>query len=129
MELHSTRKYDQAEPNYRIALATFRRLQEDDRAAPALVGLGTLLIRREGPSEKDYDDAETFLLEALDIFQDAPFKWVGERRKAFEGLRALYGPDVWDLPEDLAEIEADLEALEAELRTPDRDGERVEPQG
>jgi predicted Ser/Thr protein kinase len=128
VELHLTGKYDQAEPNYRIALATFQRLQEDDRAAPALVWLGTLLIQREGASEKDYDDAETFLLEALDIFQAAPSKWLDERREALEGLRTLYGPDAWDLPEDLAEIEADLEALEAELRTPDRDGERVEPQ-
>ena len=33
--LHAARKYDESEPHYRNALATFQRLGEDERAGPA----------------------------------------------------------------------------------------------
>ncbi len=109
-------RLDEAEPKYRRALAAFQRLREDDRAGPVLVSLATLLIRREEPSDKDYEDAEGFFAEALDLFRRDPLKWHEERRKALEGLQVLYGPDVFDVPDELGAVEAELRELEANVQ-------------
>ncbi len=114
--LHGEDKYDEGEPHYRNALNTFRRLQRDGRTGPAAVGLAALLIERNQahaePADADYEQAEVLLWEALDVFDRGPTAGVPDRRRALEGLRTLYGPDVWDLPEDVAEIEAMLVALD-----------------
>jgi tetratricopeptide (TPR) repeat protein len=114
--LHGEGKYDEGEPHYRNALDVFRRLQRDGRTGPALVGLASLLIARNQtgaePADADYDQAEVLLWEALEVFDRSPTAEVSDWRRALEGLRTLYGPDVWDLPEDVAEIEAMLVALD-----------------
>ncbi|UCC31160.1 MAG: serine/threonine protein kinase, partial [Phycisphaerales bacterium] len=118
--LHADGEYDRALPKYRNALATFRRLGRDKDTGPALIGLATLLTQRDAPTDQDYEDAETFLQEALAVFEGNPTVWIAERRKALELLRTLY-TEVWDAPELLAAVEAQLAALEA---TPS-DSERV----
>jgi len=110
--LHAGEKYDRALPKYRNALATFRRLERDEHTGPALIGLATLLTQRDAPTDKDYEDAETFLQEALAIFERNPTVWIAERRKALEILRTLY-TEVWEAPELLATVKARLAALEA----------------
>lgn len=111
--LHDADRYDKAEPKYRRALATFQRLQQDDRAASTLLALATLLIQRDEPTDKDYEDGEDFLLEALEILERDPVARRSERRQALEGLRTLYGPEIWDEPEYLAEVETQIEILDA----------------
>lgn len=112
---HQDGRLDTAEPRYRNALATFQRLGEDERAGPVLVSLASLLIQRSEPSENDHNDAETFLLDALDISHQYPLKWRNERRKALEGLLVLYGPEIFDVPEELADIQTELRQLDANL--------------
>ncbi len=114
VELHMSGKYTEAEPRYRNALATFERLGEDERAGPTLVKLGTLLLGREESTEGDYESTEDFLNRALEIFQLNAGAWIDERRTALQGLRKLYGPDIWDLPEALTQIVSELAGLERE---------------
>ncbi len=111
--LHAARRLDEAEPHYRNALTTFQRLAEDERAGPVLVGLGTLLLQRDKPSESEYEAAEDFLDTALDIFERDPADWIAQQRQALEGLRTLYGSAVWDEPDLLAAVAAELAALDA----------------
>jgi tetratricopeptide (TPR) repeat protein len=111
--LDETGRHERAEPKYRNALATLRRLQQDDRSGPAALALANLLIKRVGPSDKDLEDAEDLFLEALAIFENNPVTWMKEQLEALQGLRKLYGPDVWDEPEQLAEVETKLKILEA----------------
>ena len=119
---HADRKYDLALPSYRNALRVFKRLRRDEHTGPALIGLASLLTQRTAPTDQDYEDAETYLREALVIFRENPTLWIAERRNALELLRTLY-TEVWDAPELLAAVEAQLAALEA---TPS-DSERVLP--
>ncbi|MGD2109865.1 MAG: serine/threonine-protein kinase [Phycisphaerae bacterium] len=114
--LYQNGKPDAAEPKYRNALATFLRQGEQDRALPVLLNLATLLTERDSPSNKDYDDAETFILDALEIIRRHPLRWQPERRKALQVLRVLYGPDVFDIPDEVAAIDAELERLDAAQR-------------
>jgi serine/threonine protein kinase len=114
-------RYDKAEQKYRNALAVFQRLGQDERSGPALVGLGTLLLKRTNPTEKDYGDAEQFLDAALGIFESKPGAWITQRRFALEGLRTLYGADVWDEPDLLDDVQQELAALDAGAPRGDRD--------
>lgn len=75
--------------------------------------MATLLIQRDEPTDKDYEDGEDFLLEALEILERDPVARRSERRQALEGLRTLYGPEIWDEPEYLAEVETQIEILDA----------------
>jgi len=111
----------EAEPKYRNALATFARLNEDDRTGPVLVDLGTLLIEREEPSEQDYLDAEDFFLDALEILRHTPLQWRSELLQALQGLGVLYGPEIFDVPED--EIPEEVTAIIAELARLDAEAE------
>ena len=116
VELHSAGKHSEAEPRYRNALATFERLEEDDRVGVTLVGLGTLLLERETATEHDYESVESFLDRALAAFQRDSGPWIDQRGRALRGLRTLYGPDAWNLPDALKQIISELEALEREAR-------------
>lgn len=108
--------YDQAEPKYRGALATFRGLGETKRAGPVLIELAALLIERnlarQTPSENDYVEAEQLFGQALDMFQQNPRIWRDEQRRALEGLRTLYGPSIWDEPEFLRQTEEEIASLD-----------------
>lgn len=127
--LHENGRLDEAEPKYRRALAAFQRLREDNRAGPVLVSLATLLIQRDEPSDKDYEDAEVFFVDALDLFRRDPLKWHEGRRKALEGLHVLYGPDVFDVPDELGAVEAELRELDANLQKRDDEAaSRTPPQ-
>jgi hypothetical protein len=119
----------EAEPKYRNALATFVRLDETDRAGPILVDLGTLLIEREQPSEQDYLDAEGFFLDAIEIFRRAPLQWRAELMQALRGLKVLYGPEIFDVPEEVRAIETELAQLEAEAEARKNQTIRPQPQG
>ena len=111
VELQSGGKFDEAEPNFRNAQATFDRLGEIERAAATRLRLATVLIDRPSATESDHATAEQLLVEALEAFDLDPRAWVEERRLALERLVFLYGPSVWDEPELLAAREAELEAL------------------
>jgi hypothetical protein len=78
--------------------------------------LAALLIQRNQtrtePIDPDYEEAEAMLWEALEVFDRKPAAFRAERRQVLEGLRTLYGRNVWDLPDDLAEIEAELARLQ-----------------
>ena len=117
--LHSDGKYDKAEPKYRNALDTFRRLREDSRAAPTLLALATLLTQREEATDEKLIEAETYLLDALEIFRDDPETTRVEQHQVLALLRWMYGPEVWDLPEELADIETQLADLNASETRPD----------
>jgi aminoglycoside phosphotransferase (APT) family kinase protein len=109
--LHQAGRLDQAEPHYRNAFSIFRRLpHQEERTASTRVGIGSLFLERLEP---DYDKAEEFLREAVTMF-DSGIKASGdEHRKALEGLRRIYGPEVWDDPAALSEVEQKLHWLEA----------------
>lgn len=124
---HNDGNFDTAEPHYRNAVGIFARLGEDERCGPALVKLATLLLQRTEPTDKLLSDAEGFFLEALDIFDltaltrtSRPLVWYKERRQALEGLGKLYASELWDNPEALSDIEAELDALEAARLAPPR---------
>lgn len=113
--LRAQEKYDEAEPHYRNALATFRRLGRDQRAGPAALDLAGLLIdrnrQRTAAADRDYEEAEALLAEALAAFDQDRDEWPDKRRAALERLRWLYGPEAWNDPVFLADVEAELEAL------------------
>ena len=111
-ELHAAGKHAEAEPPYRNALSTYQRMGEEKRIGPTQVSLGTLILDRGGPTEADYESAAGFLLDALDVYERLPAPWTEDRRRALQGLRRLYGPDLWDDSEALAETEAELKALD-----------------
>jgi tetratricopeptide (TPR) repeat protein len=132
--LHGDRRYDEAEPHYRNALATFNRpgFEREERAGQALIGLASLLMQREDAAEGDYEEAEAHLLDAMAIFERDPVQWVGELRRVLEGLRTLYDPEygveVWDEPELLAEVLEELKTLDAAAARPDPDSPPPPPQ-
>ncbi len=121
--LHAFGRLDQAEPNYRSALATFRRLGENERIASALVGLGGVLLLRPEPTDNDYEQAEAYLGEALQLLEANPGVDAEERRSALEGLRRIYGAEVWNDPDALADVEGRLRGLNEPGKAP-RDGPR-----
>lgn len=112
--LHESGRYNQAESKYRSALTTFQRLNQDKRAGPVFVAMGTMLLQRPEPTDRDFEEAEGFFVDALEVFEENPAEFTAERRAALQGLGTLYGPDVWDEAEALAEIEAELRAVEDE---------------
>ena len=114
--LHDGGKFEQALPKYLSAVATFRRLELKERAGPAMVRLGSVLLQRADPADQDYGAAEGFLVDALDIFDERPMEWIPERLSALRGLQLLYGPDIWDLPDEMAEVEAEIAELDAAFR-------------
>lgn len=134
--LHANQRLSEAEPHYRNALATFRRLRRGGRVGlarvgPTLVGLGTLLIdrnvNRDVSTESDYEEAESLLHEAIEIFQDDPATWHVEQSRAFRGLQKLYGPAVWNEPQRLMAVEAALADLRPDSPAPETTDSPVRP--
>jgi len=116
---HEVGKLDRALPKYRKAFAIFERLgrYEGRYLGRTMLGLGSLLVARNDPSdgisdpiEKDYEEAETLLHNGLELLEGDASTLSGEQRdgiiEALNAIRDLYGPVVWDLPEELAEVEA-----------------------
>ncbi|MCH7873009.1 MAG: serine/threonine protein kinase [Planctomycetes bacterium] len=112
VELRAAGKLLEAEPRYRNALATYQRLGEQERTIPALVALGTLLLEQEGAAEAEYELAEGFLLDALETIELVAPDRTDLTREALKGLRRIYGPDIWDDAEALAEVSAEIEQLD-----------------
>lgn len=109
-------KYDQAEPRYRNALATFERLSRATDTAATQLDLGSLLmVRSATDKETDYDNAEMFLMDAKTVF-------AAQGSAGFEKLRLtllrfldLYGPTHLDEPEARAGIEKELAELDGRI--------------
>ena len=52
--------------------------------------------------------------------------WLAELRRVLNALLFLYGPEVWDEPEEMADVQVELERLEAEaLRAEDDNAEEA----
>ena len=105
-------RYDRAKPLYEAALQTFQYQQLRRKIIPLLERLGTLLVKRERPTETDYDEAESYFLETLDLTSAEPRRWLKTRSAALEGLIMLY-TDFWEDPERVADFKSEL----AELRS------------
>ena len=79
--------------------------------------LGSLLIMRpaQGGQDKarDYENAEGFLLDAVEIFRKAGPAARPRQREALLLLQTLYSSEHWDDPESLSRIDAALQALDA----------------
>ena len=69
-------------------------------------------MERDQPTDREYEDATSWLEEALAIFDGNPVAWRKERRETLEHLQYLY-TTIWEDPNRLAVIEAELRALEA----------------
>jgi len=114
--LHQQGRYDEAEPPYRSAISTFLRLRREDYAGPSLMSLGSLLMMRPeqvGQSkEPDYEKAEDFLLEAVEIFRKAGPAERHRQREALELLQTLYSPKHWFDAKSVSRIEEALRALD-----------------
>jgi serine/threonine protein kinase len=110
-------KPDEAEPHYRNALATFLRLDRAERIGPTAWALAVLILDRKDPPPSDaaYEDAESFLLEALDAFSADPKGTLPQQRAILVRLQYLYGPDVWNEQELLSDINDRLEFVEAAI--------------
>lgn len=117
-------RFDKAELLYRNALSIFIRLGRDERAGPAMVGLGHLLLSRQEPNPDDHDEAESLFLDALEVFDRNRSKRSSESRRAWEGLSQLYSPDHWDFPE---ELERTKQAIH-EIDHPPEDADSAPPQ-
>lgn len=117
--LHEAGKLDEAEPRYRNALTTFERLGREQPYVAGMIRLAELLVERGGGEEVplamgNYEEAEWLLLGVLDVYDLVASDWAKESgRKALEMLRGLYGPETLDQPEQLGQIEAELEAFDA----------------
>ncbi len=113
--LDAASKPDEAEPHYRNALTTFLRLDRAERIGPTAWALAVLILDREDPPPSDaaYEDAESFLLEALDAFSADPKGTWPRQRDILMRLQFLYGPDVWNEQELLSDINDRLEFVEA----------------
>jgi serine/threonine protein kinase len=119
--LHEQGEDDRALPKYRDALDTFRRFGTDEQTGETLIALATLLMERERPTDDDYNEATDLFEEARALFWQDPATWYAELRLVLEALRDLYGPDIWDEPDELADVQADLERLDAQP-SPDDNG-------
>ncbi len=130
---HSQEKYPEAEPRYRSALSTFKRLGRDDYAGRTLISMGDLFMARpalEGQDkERDYLQAEESLLKALQNFRDGGPAERPRQREALQRLRSLYSPEHWDDPEELKKIEAELWALDAAMQRLDGPPQQDRPPG
>ena len=115
--LHEQGSLNEAEPFYRSSVQIFRRLERTEPRflGRALLGLANIMVEPIGPegerrSDATLEQAERFLEEAVSIFHAGGPDYLADQRKALETLQLLY-TEVWDYPERLAEIEAELSML------------------
>lgn len=128
---HEQGDYSRAEREYRAALATFVRIDRDDKVAKAKLLLARLMMdradatkgRQAQPSGEqdeleerrlaDYLQAERLVIDALrDVFDKDPTAWITEQLEALSQLRELYAPDKLDLPAEMARIEAEMAEIQ-----------------
>ena len=107
-------KYEKAVGPYRVDLAIYRRIERYDsaRAGRTMLGLGLLLLARDEPTDRDYEEGEELLLEALEVFEEGGTEAVKDQQDALEALQRLYGAGVW---EDAATLLEEINARLAEL--------------
>lgn len=109
-------KYDEAEPRYRNALATFERLNRESDAATTRLELGSLLIVRSGADkEPDHDQAEMFLMDAKAFFANQGPAGFEKLRLTLMRLQDLYGPAHLNEPGALARVEKELRELDERI--------------
>lgn len=106
------KEFLQAEPWYRSALRTFEYLQRDERSAPLMERIATILMDRPDATGKDLDEAESFLLDANYIYSTQGMEGIESRRRILNRLLELYGPDYRNDPDGQLEIEKELRELE-----------------
>lgn len=105
-------RFDEAEPNYRSALRMFDALGRDDYVGETCSELGTLLVERG--REAELEEAETLLLDALEIFEARRTgSWKEAIRRALHALEHLYGPERWDDPEGFQQTRKELDSLDS----------------
>ena len=126
-------RFDAAEPFYRSALSAFNLLGRKDRKGLALTRLASLLISRpsdeKGGKESDYVAAEELLTDAMELFEQMGSSGVEAQLGALTLLQTLYSPGVWGFAEGLAEVNQDLQALQAELDARGRENDRGQRPG
>ena len=126
-------RFDAAEPFYRSALSAFNLLGREDREGLALTRLASLLISRpsdeKGGKESDYVAAEELLTDAMELFEQMGSSGVEAQLGALTLLQTLYSPGVWGFAEGLAEVNQDLQALQAELDARGRENDRGQRPG
>ena len=106
-------KLSEAEPFYRSALLAFSRLGRDDRAAPAMIALASILVERPQHSDKDLEEAEGLLMEAVDIFRRQGANGRESLRRSLLLFLTLYSPDHLDDPEGVEQVEQQLQSLDS----------------
>ncbi len=110
--LFAQKEYEQAEPWYRSALTTFNYLQRDERSAPVMERIAQILMERPDATGKDLDEAETFLLDANDIYRAKGAAGIESRRRVLTRLLNLYGPDYKNDAEGQLGVEKQLQDLD-----------------
>lgn len=112
MSQHREGRLGEAEPHYRQALTMFDRLGLEEQTVQVSLGLASLLIERGDPAR--HEECEDLLLDAWDVMEESSGwdTWKEDYRSILEQLKALYGPEALDAPEGLAEVQAELAALE-----------------
>ncbi len=125
--LYKLGEYDKAEQQYKSAIGALERSDREDKVAEASAGLALLLIERGLPV--DYDDAEWMLRRALRYYDKKPILHAAQRRTILMGLRTLYGPDIWDVPDALRDIETEIETIDRSAAPLDPNRLPVAPAG
>ncbi|MFQ5591108.1 MAG: protein kinase, partial [Phycisphaerae bacterium] len=120
--LHDLGRYDKAEPKYREAMAIFHRQGHYGALGETMLALGALLVAREDATNEDYIEAETLILNGIELLESENTRWDEDARNsveaALESVRMLYGPDNWDLPEELAQVETRIATMRAAHKAP-----------
>lgn len=124
---HGLGDLGKAEQHYKSSIGALERTDREDKVAEARLGLATLLLNRGNAI--DFEDAEWLLRRALQYYDLDPVRHIQQRREILTGLRTLYGPDVWDLPGPLREVEMELESLQDEPTPDDAAQEPIKPIG
>ncbi len=83
-----------------------------------MIQLASILVRKpvspNQDKEVDYEEAQQFLQDAVDLLDALGPPARSELRRALRELRSLYSEDVWDFPQGRAEVEEYLKDIERE---------------
>jgi len=105
---HAQGHLDAAEPHYRKALVSFQRLHLSDDVVAVSLSLADLLRARRQP--RDLRVCEDVLLDALDMMDQEPQRWVKQYPRALSLLRDIYGAGMLDDPERFREVSEEIES-------------------